>query len=355
MSSRASGLLGLCLLFVACAPADRTAAPTPSASDVPVTVPVALRHPWIGDERDIDGFASPRDASLFEFLPDVPVLTFGGTLTSNIVKFDASEFVISLADDDAGCRAGARGTYRWELSAAGDTLTLVSGQDECPARGTALSGSWTRSDCPIVENACLGPLQAGMHQSTFFNPFLPFEDWEYERGVMTYSVPAGWANTSDFPHKYRLQPQERTGEPGIFMWSEARIVSGERPCTSTTDPDFTPTPEAFVDWVMNHPGIDSTEPAPVNVGGVEGVVLEAEVRADAELPCTGAGPYLPMLADDGDLQWGFEPEMRKRLYLLDLRDGRTLIISVEASGRELFDDLIDQATAIVESIAFKRP
>jgi hypothetical protein len=346
---------GLCLLLIGCALADSAADPTAAASDVPITVPEELRHPWIGEERNIEGLASPREASLFEFLPDEPVLTFGGTLTSDVVRFDATEFVISLAMEDAGCGARTIGTYGWKLSASGDTLTLESSHDECPARRAALPGSWTRSDCPLPDNACLGPLEPGTHRSTFFNPLVPFEEWTYERGVMTYDVPAGWANTSDFPHKYRLQPRERTGEPGIFMWSEARIVSEERPCTSTSDPDFTSTPDAFVDWLVHHPDLESTDAAPVTVGGVEGVVLEAEVRADADLPCTGFGPYLPMLADDAALQWGFEPHMRKRLYLLGLGDDRTLIISIEAAGRDAFDELVDEAATIVESIEFQRP
>jgi hypothetical protein len=355
-SPRCTSIVALCLLLLGCAPVQVAADPTPEASNVPVEVPEELLHAWIGEERDIEGLASSRESAIFEFGPHEPILSFGGTLSSDVVRFDATEFVIALAADEAGCNAGATGRYRWSLSPAGDTLTLENAEDECPARGAALPGTWTRSDCPLYpENFCLGPLEAGTHQSIFFNPFVPFDEWEYERGVMTYQVPAGWTNTSDFPHKFRLQPQERSGEPGIFMWSEARIVSDEQPCSTTTEPDFTPTPDAFVGWLVNHPGLETTEPEPVIIGGVHGVVLEAEVRADADLPCTGFGPYLPMLADDANLQWGFEPQMRKRLYLLGLGDDRTVIISIEASGRDLFGNLIDEATGIVESIEFQRP
>src|SRR5918994_307428 len=268
---RASLFPALCMLLVGCAQAGGESSasdrlPASMASAEPVTLPAELLHPWIGEERDIPGLASPRESALFEFLAPDPILTFGSTLTSAIVRFSDTEFVLSLAKEEAGCESGASGTYRWSLTPPGDLLTLEPIEDECAARSAALEGHWTRSDCPIPDNACLGPLEPGTHTSTYFNPLVPFDQWEYERGVMTYTVLAGWANTSDFPHKYRLQPQERRGEPGIFMWSEGGIVSDEHPCTSTTDADFTPTPDSFVSWLIDPPDLETTAPQPVTVG-----------------------------------------------------------------------------------------
>jgi hypothetical protein len=43
------------------------------------------------------------------------------------------------------------------------------------------------------------------------------------------------------------------------------------------------------------------------------------------------------------------------MYFLTLPGERTLIISIEANGRDLFDELVGPATDIVELLSFRQP
>ncbi len=68
-------------------------------------------------------------------------------------------------------------------------------------------GTWQTSDCRNPDNACLGDLQAGTYSSQFFEP-RPLGEWAPRYGALTYTVPDGWAASSDFPESYALLTQE---------------------------------------------------------------------------------------------------------------------------------------------------
>src|SRR5918995_6780313 len=101
--ARAIPILPVCVLLIGCAQAGIPPTPALSTeppvvtSDAPITVPDELLHVWIGEERVIEGLGSPRDSTIFEFEPHDLVLSFGGTLTSDILRFGPSQFDISLA------------------------------------------------------------------------------------------------------------------------------------------------------------------------------------------------------------------------------------------------------------------
>ena len=51
--------------------------------------------------------------------------------------------------------------------------------------------------------------------------------------------------------------------------------------------------------------------------------------------------------------WGIAGLERQRLILLDLGDGHTVIIGIDSTYPDRFDDLVAQAMPIVESFRFK--
>jgi hypothetical protein len=221
-----------------------------------------------------------------------------------------------------------------------------------------LHGVFERSDCPrFPENFCLGDLEAGEHRSTFFRPMVNPADWELAVGELTYTVPAGWANTADHPDEYGIQPQGITTEAGIYMWSEVAIVADDHPCRPYPEPTIPRTPSDMAAWVTANPLLVASEPTEVTIGGLDGLTLDTSVRDGVELPCVGDGrPYVPMLvhADGSGLQWGYPPSGHKRLYFFDLGDERTLVTSIEAEDPETFAEILPEAIAIVESLDFQR-
>ena len=319
-----------------------TQSQAPTASPV-AEVPGALRFLWLGDRAFI-AFSAEGELGYDEH---------NAWITSEIA---ADRLTLSTPPDDAACAAEDEGTYRWSVSPSGQ-LALEPVTDPCSERRNMLQGVFERSDCPnFPENFCLGDLGPGHHASTFFRPMVKPADWELVRGAMTYTVPEGWANTADWPDEYLIQPQGTTAETGIYLWSEVAIVADDQPCRPGPDPSIPRTPSDMAAWVVANPLLAASQPTEVTIGGLDGLMLDTSVLAEAELPCSGDGrPYAPMLvhAEGSGLQWGYPPTGHKRLYLLDLGDTRTLVISIEAEDPATFAEILPEATAIVESFEFR--
>jgi hypothetical protein len=111
-------------------------------------------------------------------------------------------------------------------------------------------------------------------------------------------------------------------------------------------------------WLTTLPGIASTDPAAVSIGGLSGTTLDVSMDPTWKQPCpfSQGKPYRALFSspDGSGFHWGVDSQGRMRLYLLDLGDGRTLLIDIEAPSKASYDKLIDGATAIVESFTFKR-
>jgi hypothetical protein len=322
--------------------------PTPTAV-VPLpstkpSVPEGLLYLWIGDSGFYD-FAEDGTFGVREDLRDP-------------VEFAGREFTIRASNDAAGCAAGDTGTYAWSLTPNGATLTITPVEDTCDSRAEELDGSFTRSDCPAFpEDFCLGDLEAGSYVSSFYTPLVRRDDWEYNRGAMAYMVPEGWANTADYPDEYGLQPQGAPLDTGIYQWSEAAIVSSAAPCSVNPDLAMKRTPEALAGWLTAHPDLVTTEPVAAEVGGLAGLMVDAKPAAGADLECLGDGiPYLPMLVDieATGMQTGFKADAHKRFYFLGIDDSRTIIMTIEASGEDEFETLLEPANDIVSSIEYRR-
>jgi hypothetical protein len=330
----------------------------PPDSDLVVPRPVRadLRFVWIGDGAPIAGLGDGTATATFEMTPDGDVLRFGDRLASDVTEVGDRTLRLVLRGADGPCDAGAIGTYRWSLSPEGDELTLQSLGDECGMRADALGGRWTRSDCPAYpEDFCRGTLLAGEHDSVFFDPFAPADEWRFRRAAMTFTVPGGWSNTGDYPAVYVLQPTD-VANRAIYLSSELAAVDEERPCQAVPSREVELNPRALLGWLQERAGLIVSEPAPVSVGGLAGVSVDLAPAADTEETCLGDGPYVPIFtaATEGGLQWGVRLAYRMRVLLLELPADRTLVILVEAPQDD-FTSFVSEAAPILDSITFHPP
>ena len=100
-------------------------------------------------------------------------------------------------------------------------MTLTPVADQCQSRSTAIAGDWIRAGCPQPQGWCLGDLAPGAHVSTLFTPLIDPTDWRYQYGALSYTVPAGWANTgSDDPAGFALAQQDAPENTGISIWND---------------------------------------------------------------------------------------------------------------------------------------
>jgi tRNA A-37 threonylcarbamoyl transferase component Bud32 len=199
---------------------------------------------------------------------------------------------------------------RFEVAAAaGPSLSALSSICTVPWQGT-----------------CLGELSAGTHSTRTFQPQL------------TYTVPLGWTNSGDMPGHVGLVPPGgdfnaiNIGKSD-YINVDTSIATAREGCAD--GPSKIHTPSAFARWLAHEPGLVTTKPAPVTVGGLSGVVIDIRMRKEWKKTCpwsqgvpaaqvlTGLDPSPGMLAH------GMLPQpMVMRLYLLNYRHG-TLDIEVD--------------------------
>ena len=205
--------------------------PSPSITDLPSAspglVPAELRSYWVGPPRSIttmtasDRYRFSLNSGQLAF-PDDDLQNpqLGSTVTAP--SADTLEMVTTGAT--AGCNRGDRGRYTWSLSPGGVRLSLVAAEsDACRTREAALTGEWFRIACTNEGNGCLGELEAGTFASQYFSHTSENEapdGWHPIWGQLTYTVRAGWANSTDWPNMLTLTPSaeyegyDTNGRPG---------------------------------------------------------------------------------------------------------------------------------------------
>jgi len=141
--------------------------------------------------------------------------------------------------------------------------------------------------CPNTEHgACLGPLLAGTYSTTEF------------RTPLTYSVPDGWSNQEDLPGSFMLVPP---GDTSDFIGVYDGVAAASADCDESAQPGIEATPEAMAEWYAGLPGLELSEPQPVTIGGLIGLVFNAALAEGYTGACPGADdvPAVPLLIGAG--------------------------------------------------------
>ena len=327
-------------------------------------LPSELRARWMSGTRSVPGM-NPLVGTTMLFTNDTFVLTPSNPVSTHLLGSSASavgDGKLRFELTSGGlCTLGDVGLYSWSLSASGRTLTVTADSDACATRLAAVPGVWWRQGCkdPEPSAGCLGDLDAGVHSSQYFDPFVPANgNWQPRFGALGYEVPDGWENSADWPGEFTFKGQTSTDDSGIHLWSDVAIASAAVSCPETPQPGVGRTVAAMTTWLTALPGIASTDPAAVTIGGLPGTTLDVSMDPTWKQPCpfSQGKPYRALFSspDGSGFHWGVDSQGRMRLYLLDLGDGRTLLIDIEAPSKASYDKLIDGATAIVESFTFKR-
>lgn len=335
-----------------------TAAPTPTFS----LLPAALRHRWIGPTRTVTGM-SPAPLGAGVVLTGTSISFDGGdpaissALFSTTTAVGPDQLRAVLNSPESGCASGDVGTYRYVLSAGGGYLTLAAINDPCRARSQAISGDWERSACPNTNGGCLGDLEAGSHTSAQFNPFVPITAYVYDYGRLTYTVADGWTNPEDGPNGYILAEKGAADGTAVFTFSTALADSQAVGCPGTVQAGVGKTATALANWLTTLPGLVTTSPTSVTVGGLSGKTLDVSVAPSWTQTCeySNGKPYVAMFTNGNstnNFDWGLAAGGRMRLFLLNLPDGRTMLIDIETPDASTFDALLADAMPVVQSFQF---
>jgi hypothetical protein len=232
------------------------------------------------------------------------------------------------------------------------TACSASGSPSAAVPSTAApttSPTSAEAECPYPDGAmCRGPLAAGGPYKTRL--FVP---------VFSHQAGEGWDNTVDSPNEYVVLRTGPDGQPldmGIYIFRDVAIQAAS--CKDEPEPGVGRTPADMASYMRDHAGLITTRPEDVNVGGLDGVMIEVALDPTWTKPChySEGEPNVPLFwgtdADSG-LEWSTGPGVDARFYILDMPGGGNVLIAVEAFGeRADFQSLREAAIPLVESITF---
>lgn len=342
-----------------------TPAPTESLSNAAsdsafAPVPSELRATWMGDHRD--PVAADAGASIVLSTTDFHLAQSAGSslqyLQSTASATGDGQIRLVTVADSNGCTKDDVGVYSWSLTPSGRTLTLTAEQDACSARAGAIAGAWWLMGCTIDNDNCLGLLDAGTYASQFISPRLdPGSTWKPTVGGLTYTVPDGWANSSDWPESFELVPatelppvSEANRRRNIGVFTQPTAMTQDRPCSDEVEPGVGRTVDDLTTWLGTVNGLVSTAPTPITIDGRAGQSLDLRLDPSWTATCEGSTERLLTYLNPG-LAVG--EDQRVRLILLDLGDGDVVAIGVWTRDQAAFDAFIPEAMQVIESFQFE--
>jgi hypothetical protein len=344
-------------------PTSSQASPGPSSAASASPVPASLRYDWWGPTRTVTGVPSDRASINF----NSSFLRFDGgadapSMSSRVTVTGSDRLRLQLLNAFADCAAGAAGTYSFQLSPGATKLTLTNVEDQCVPRSEVIAGEWLRANCPDPTGSCVGDLEAGDYTSAIFNPWVDATKWQYSFGRLGYTVPAGWSNTQDCFGCYLLAKQGAPKDTGILVFDDIVAHSqGAQMCQALNEAGIGRDARSLADWLASRPGLVATKPAPVSVGGLSGYTLDLSVKPTWSQTCpySNGQPMVSTFSDadpaehDG-FDWGIGGDAHVRYLLLDIGDGRALVIDIEAQTKADFDALLPDAMGVISTFHFNR-
>jgi hypothetical protein len=349
---------------------------TASPASTPVSsqsIPTALQNVWIGEPRDVPGLGtSVRTALKFtEFGFGLTGTDYG--LVSRMgssVEADGTTLALTATIGGDGCNVGDVGTYPYSISTGGKVLTVQLGTDQCAARSVAVVGTWHRVLCTDAADACLGDLEAGVNLSQYIDPRLPIgATWAPAYGAITYTVPDGWSNSSDWPNTFSLTPtpdyrlEAADGPPNgnvhdVFLFTQPRAAVQDGTCGPAVDHAVGHTVNALLDWLRRQPPVAMTTATPISIDGNAGQMVDIQLSNSWTNHCPGAPePSAVFFTQAGDRDnpyaVGMDGKARMRLILLDLGDDNVLGIAIDSKDPDRFAELATAAMPIIEWIHLK--
>lgn len=349
--------------------------PSPSAlaseSPRPATLPgselpAALRHPYIGPLQTVEGVPQ-GDVSQIRFR--LRSFSYHNGLNEFLLseaRVEGDEIVLRSGTASTGCEEGDEGRYAFSVSPGETILTIEPGTDDCAPRSAVLPGTWQRIQCLNPSNGCLGVVEAGTYSSQYFVPAVPAvppgETFQADFGALVYTVPAGWANSDDWPSMYAIMRGPSYSAGGVNEGADTpdTITLLARPSAASLDSCAEAAAAgvgtgraALAAWLVAHPGLSVSERPSITIDGLQASVLDLAMADDWSETCDTENPFVAAPVFIGDYHWALAKGDRMRVILLDLPAGTTVAITVDAEDPATFDTLVAETMPIVETFDFK--
>jgi hypothetical protein len=345
--------------------AGSNTAPTPSVS--PSAVPAAAGSfpagRWMGGPNDIvaDGAGS---SILIDDEGNIVLTQSNDNDTPKLtaqLSFTTGGLIHFAGSNLGQCTADEGGDYNWTHSPGDRVFRLTPIEDRCAERAAALDGTWWKMGCTIDGDNCLGALDAGTYKSQFIAPHVDRGgEWAPVFGALTYTVPDGWANASDWPESFEIVPAsdlppiddaDRTGMIGVF--TQPTAMAQDPPCSDQVEPGVGRTVDDLATWLGTVPGLGTTEPTPITIDGRSGLMIDISLDPAWTGLCNPGDPDTTPIVTYMNPGLGLRGAERARVILLDVGEGDVVAIAVWTPDRAAFDAFTPEAMPVIESFQFE--
>jgi hypothetical protein len=363
-------------------PAAPTAKPSPgqttseststAASTSPAAqLPAAIQGSWFGSPRAATGLNATAGVVLQVRATSLAVsesTNQGFTPLTFTAGENAGKIRVETGTARTGtCVAGQVGMYSYALSPSGLTMTLSADIDQCAERASVISGSWWLMHCVSPAPAsCEGDMDPGERGSQYFASFVAASDvWAPRYGALRYTVPAGWANTGDWPNAFSLAPSADYAaatdgnDPAaeILVVANAMAQSQATPCSGVADASVKPGAAAFVAWLRTLPALHVSSASTMTVDGQHATVIDLTMPAPPPALCDGTDPVIAYLFSPGwrtnsPQDHAVAQGSQDRLILLDGPSGDLIAIVLSVNDASRFEAFSQQAAPIIDSFRF---
>lgn len=218
----------------------------------------------------------------------------------------------------------------------------------------------TEDPCLRDDGGCLGVLTPGAYESVNFTTF-----GDPSPGQLSYTVDETWANALDHTPAYWFQRADAyaasNGDaqlPGVYVWGDVAAAAQTFPaCPETSDPAGPTDAAGLLEWMATLPGVTAT-PLNALIGDTTAAGLDIVVDPATASTCNGAGPVALLIAArqgaPDPYLWGVTSAERAQVFPLDLGDGHTAAVFIQAPTTE-FDALLPAAQSLIATFEFTAP
>jgi hypothetical protein len=173
---------------------------------------------------------------------------------------------------------------------------------------------------------------------------------------ITFTVPEGWKVFEDEPGQFGLARIAKDGPP-LLVLRDIRAAAAD--CSEQPEDGVGHTAEELTTWLAAHEGLITTDPAPVTIGGLDGMVIDVSLDPSWITPCpfSGGQPIVMTLVGteiSRGLHWGTDATEEQRVWVLDLPqvDGGNMVIMADVCCGVSREEQLNAAQQVVESITF---
>jgi len=194
---------------------------------------------------------------------------------------------------------------------------------------------------------CAGPLLAGTHHSSQFEPGFSYDT--------TSPILGEWLNVVDIQGIYKID-QRNPNDPYVLMWSDAAIVDQSDQCGTNPDPSLGRKAADWIEFLTGNPALDASEPVSVDFGTVTGQQVEVAVTEGSTTTCSANGGFyvglLTQPVEGRPSQYGLPTDARLLLTVVDVRDRTVVMLTYGPPDTDAFAAGMGNIRDLIATIRF---